>query len=310
MLPNIPNGFIELVKLVDEQRPRPRPGEVSNKELWDRFCYCALVGPDRVEAETCYVYNLLSEEGMLTRKKVREYGWVSEAEDTLNNTLKKIRGSAKDKKRAIIKKVLARILKLHETLAKADEVFNKLDITPPTLKKAEKEGNIGEILSELVYVGEAIENPNKIPDVGYTKAVLWLHGCGVGKDYAPDNNHTIRFLNECGYGASKWQGDSYVRKDYYILMDYLKKLRNMVNKKTSKEYSVADVAHAIFYYESTKSLIGNKYKKYYDPATLLSFLEKKKWTINKLADNWLLKIERLDELREKLENFISDTFEV
>lgn len=307
-LPHLPNGFVELVEIVEKERSA-LPQKVSPKNLWSDFCYCALFGPGRIEAETSYVYQILDKNGMLARKILREYGWVSKAETILNKELKKVKEPAKDKKKAAVRKVLARIWDLHETLAKADEVFNSLGITPTVLKQKEKEGKVGDVLASLVHIGEALENPNKIPDVGYTKAVLWLHSCGVGKDYAPDNNHMIRFLNECGYIASEWSGDSYIRKDYDVLMNYLKKVANEVNKKTSNKYCVAEVSHAIFYYESTKSLLGNKYKKYYDPATMLSFLENKKWNINDLA-KWLFDIELVDELKYELENFISNTFKV
>lgn len=309
-MPYIPNGFVELVELVNTDYPLPSVEKVTESELWDNFCYCALFGPDRIEAETSYVHDLLKKKGLLSRKNLREDGWISRTEAVLKNELKQVKEPAKDRKTTIIRKVLSRIRNLYETLMKADEVFTNLDIAPNTLKKAENDRTIGEILASLVYAGEARPNPNKILDVGYTKAVLWLHSCGVGKDYAPDNNHTIRFLNECGYGASVWRVDATVRKDYDVLMSYLKKVTYEVNEKLGGNYSVADVSHAIFYYMSTKSLIDSrKYKKYYDPATMLLFLNKKSWGIDDLA-NTLFNIHEVDALREELIGFISGTFRV
>lgn len=305
-MPSIPIGFDKLVERVESDRPLFNQ-KVSKDNLWANFCYCALFGPCRIEAEISYVYNLLDKKGLLSRKIIREYGWVSETETFLKKKLEKVKEPAKDRKIGAIKKILARIWDLHETLVKADEVFNKLRITPVALKQKEKKGKIGDILASLVHIGEAIKNPNKIPDVGYTKAVLWLHSCGVGRDYAPDNDHTIRFLNECGYNASGWGGHSYVRKDYDVLMNYLKQMTIEVNKKTSDNYSVAEVSHAIFYYESTKSLIGNRYKKYYFPATMLSFLKIKKWDIDDLADR-LFDIQEVDALGKELNELISKKF--
>lgn len=305
-MPNIPIGFDKLVERVESDRPLFNQ-RVSKGDLWADFCYCALFGPGRIEAEISFVYNLLEKEGLLSKKIIREYGWVNKTETFLKKKLEKVKEPAKERKIGAIKKILAKIWDLHETLFKADEVFNKLSITPDALKQKEKEGEIKDILVKLVHIGEAIENPYKIPDVGYTKAVLWLHSCGVGRDYAPDNNHTIRFLNECEYNASGWGGQSYVRKDYDVLMNYLKQVTIDVNKKTRDNYSVAEVSHAIFYYESTKSLIGNRYKKYYSPATMLFFLKNKKLDINSLADK-LFDIQEVDTLGEELNEFISKNF--
>ncbi len=90
-------------------------------------------------------------------------------------------------------------------------------------------------------------------------------------------------------------------------MNYLKQVTIDVNKKTSDNYFVAEVSHAIFYYESTKSLIGNRYKKYYSPATMLFFLKNKKLDINGLADK-LFDIREVDALGEDLNEFISKKF--
>ena len=43
-----------------------------------------------------------------------------------------------------------------------------------------------------------------IYNVRYTKGVLWLYSCGIAEDLAPPNNHTIKFLDECGYPGFGW----------------------------------------------------------------------------------------------------------
>ncbi len=57
-MPNIPIGFDKLVERVESDRPLFNQ-RVSKDNLWANFCYCALFGTGRIEAEISWHQFLL-----------------------------------------------------------------------------------------------------------------------------------------------------------------------------------------------------------------------------------------------------------
>ncbi len=217
---------------------------------------------------------------------------------------KSAKDPSKDDKISAIIKIEKELSELDHTLGTADTVFKTLQISHSLIKSiANDKPTTGNLIADIVLSrgGFKKTNPNKIPNVGYTKAVLWLHGCGVGNDFAPDNNHTIGFLNECGLPGTR------IREDYYVIISYVNKVVNEVNQQTNKNYSVRDASYCIYLYRATRNLVKKGYKKYFDPSTLLAFMNDQNCSIGDL-ENYLYNIELVGDLEVVVNDFMDRTF--
>jgi hypothetical protein len=108
----------------------------------------------------------------------------------------------------------------------------------------------------------------------------------MGLDYIPDNNHSVKFLKECG--------DSMTNPDFYVINHKFKLVCNSIG--TDVFFS----GWALWLYEATKNLMnGNKAKQNYKPIKLLKIMEQQDMTVHDVAD-MLTDIDDVGELEEIL----------
>ena len=293
---HIPHGFKQLVDIAENEffkSKKPKPVK-TDEEMWSNFCWAVLLGGNRTEAEVNYVYGILNGGSLLERSNLSP-DWLVDASDILLDVKDDINDDDDNPEGKIsaIKKIEVELSEIETTLKTADEIFEKMtpEIDANYIRKIancinidskiEKEHKLlSDIASEdvvnsefkkLGFYNRQTTHHFKIPGVAYTKAILWMHGCGIGLDYIPDNNHSAKFLKECN---TKW-----TNRDFFVINSNFKKVCETLS--TDVYYS----GWALWIYESTKSLINSNTKKqYYKPIKLINIMEENDIDINELAD--------------------------
>jgi len=303
---HIPHGFKNLVEMAETQRfksKKPKPIDNDN-EMWHNFCWAVLLGGTKTESEVNYVFEILHKAGLLERDNLLP-DWQEDASYILSDAKDKISDEEDnpDGKISAIKKIEVELSKTNTTLKSADEIFDsitpridanylkRIAICKDFTEKIDKENNLIAAIAtpdKNWKLHSVTTHPYKIPWFAYTKTILWMHSCGIGLDYIPDNTHSKKFLKACN---SKWSNP-----DFFIINHNFKKVCNKIS--TEIYYS----GWALWIYESTKSLINsNKKKEFYKPDKIIKIMDENGWDINDVA-NMLADIECVEYLEETLNN--------
>lgn len=291
-VPDVPPGFIDLVHKVENAYKKKPDIVETNEYFWKNFCWAALLGKNRSEAEVEFVHGIMDHQGLLERKSV-DPDWIEKTKKCLQSTEESAEEPNKKGKIAAIHKVTKEIEKLYFTLKKADEIFEKNSINCDFLRniandRAQVEGLLANIASqdmvkeEIPYYKDRGTHANKIPGVGYTKSLLWLNSCGIGLDLVPDNNHIKKFLTEC-YGSLDNPTFFVVNHKFTQVCD-------------AHNLDIHFSGSAAWRYEATKSLVSRKYSKSYKPEKLLWILKQNDLQIKDIS-SMLSDIEKIEDLR-------------
>lgn len=290
-----PNGFEELVDMVEASRGKPKLLK-NDVEMWDNFCWAVLLGRNRNESQVNFVYEILYDYGLFNRTDLSS-DWLSEARDCLSIEKDEVNDPNAKGKIAAINKIEAEIENLENALKSADDKFKKMGINAVYLKSIkddkEKEDNlICQIASQdetkCTKYGYSKAHPYKIQWVGYTKAILWLHGCGIGLNYIPDNKHSTNFLDECD---EKFNTAN--KSDFFVIQGRIREFCDYIRK------DIYFSGLALWYYGATKALIKRTNKHLYSPKKLIKKLEDYDLDIEDLS-NMLGDIEEIEDLKEIL----------
>ena len=288
----IPYGFKNLIDLVEDDSDKPEPIK-NDAKMWRRFCWSVMFGGNRTEAEVDYVYEILRKKGLFKRETLTP-DWLTKARTTLKNARKTAKNPNQDGKISAINKIESVIEEIETTLKSSDEIFKNMGIDADYLTtiagKVDIEKNL---LAEIASQDETIgikysvrtSHKNKIPGVAYTKAILWLHRCGVCLDFIPNNNHSVKFLIECD---SCWSN-----QDFYVVNHNFWQVCNHIG--TDIYYS----GYALWLYEATKSLIKRKNKEFYKPNKLVKIMRNNSMVLNEIGD-MISDIEQIGNLEEIL----------
>lgn len=292
-----PNGFEELVDMVEAYREKPQFVK-NDEEVWDRFCWSLLLGGNRNESQVNFVYGKLYDYGLFYRKNLNP-DWLSEARECLSIEKEMINEPNAKGKIAAINKIKAEIENIETALKSADEIFERMGINASYLKsikddKIEEDKLLCQIASQdetkCIKFGQLKpEHRNKIYWVAYTKAILWLHECGLGLNYIPNNNHSINFLDECD---TKFNTPN--KADFWVIQGRIREFCNYIQR------DIYFLGLSLWYYGATKSLIkSKKNKQLYSPKKLLNIMKDNDLNIGCLS-NMLGNIEKIEELEEIL----------
>ncbi|TGC09463.1 hypothetical protein [Methanolobus halotolerans] len=289
----LPNKFPEFVDIVSSTYPKPSIIS-SEDELWKRFFWAVLINKNRAEAEVNYVYSILYECGLADRYSLNS-DWAEYAVDCLNEAEDKVEEPNVIGKIGAIRKVKSDIGNIFDTLINADYIFNEMGISVEYLQKIafdlDAEKNLvaqiasNDVSTEARY-SKRSSHRYKIVGVAYTKALMWLHGCGVALELIPNNSHSIRFLQECD--------SSFDNDDFYVV--------NSKFKKICEKYDL-DIHYAglsLWYYESTKSLISKKDKRErFNPGMLIRIMKENDIDMDDLG-YYLTDIDYVNKLKDIL----------
>ncbi len=286
----IPEGFIGLVKLAMKEKPkRPR----STEEIWNKFLKVAFMGGKRSEPGINFLINIFKTN--LAMDYVAKKGgedWREEVEKVLDERM----GRIKDEDMLIMLREFRKdIFRIAASIKGSARFFEKEKISPDTLN---------ELLKTKESTKEFIENlagDEDVSNVKYTKIIIWLHSMGYAGDFCPPSYQTKAFVNEI-YGYYQFYED-----DKYF-MSKAGEFAGEIKKKI-KTASVRNVATAIFYYITLKSMLPprTREKSRFTCATLLKFLKAKKMTLKTLSES-LSDFEKREKLMENLYGFVAKNY--
>lgn len=289
----IPSDFEKLVNRVEETWDKP--GMITDDDsLWYNFCIAALLGGNLTDAEVNYEFNILNKYRLLDREKL-DYGWIMTAKTHLLAEKEAVEEPNKRGKIAAINKLDAGITDIEITLKSADTVFKTMKLNAEFIQSMSEDlDQQKNLLGEVASSDETYEirgrrssrHKNKIYGIAYTKALIWLHNCGICLDLIPNNNHSIRFLEEC---------NMHKNNDFFVI----NKEFSLVCKLIKADIYSAGVA--LWYYEATRSFVSSNLRNQYSPRKLIKIMDKNNLDLNDISD-MIADIERVEELKSLLKS--------
>jgi hypothetical protein len=265
-----PDGFAELVKMASKSPLK----QAKSKEIWEKFCDSALIGKDRGAPQIEFLKNFLKEQlDYDFVKKSNEFSWHEHAQEFLKERIEKIRD---EESRQIISGVLRDLTYIVSTIKQGADFFEKRNLLkdPKAIDGKEQE------------IINAIVKEREITGMGFVKTILWLQNCGFAKDMAPPTKHLKAFLNnDVGPYYQYYEDDDY----------FMKRAQEMA--KDFRKASLSDIYRAVFFFRIFKSAMPRGSK--FTPKKLLSFLKKKKISLDKLQE-MLKDRDKMDQLMEEL----------
>ncbi len=282
-----PKGFRELVKLASKEKPsRPK----STEDIWNKFLFVVFMGGKRSEPEINFLINMLSSKKLLDLdfvKKTDGEDWREAVEAVLNERSARI----KDEDTALmLKEFQKEIFRVSASIKGGARFFFKNETSP---KKLEAMLDTKEKTHEFI---ENLVNDEDVPNIKYTKVIIWLHSLGYADDFCPPSYQTKSFVNEI-YGYYQFYED-----DKYF-MGKIEEFSADVKKEL--KVTVRDIAMAIFYYVTLKNMLPprSQEKKKFTPEVLVKFLKAKKLTL-KLISEKLGDFDKREELIQSVYDYL------
>jgi len=281
---DIPKGFADIVKLVMKE-PVPK---ASGTDVWNKFVQAALIGGSRSEAEIRMIMGFLEKDGLLKLDKVNGLSgseWSAKVTKVLEKKLKALKY---EEDKAVVRNFLKELFRITASIKGGARFFARRNVVKD-IDKLTSDENAEEFADE-------ISEDEDVANVRQTKAILWLHSIGRGKNLAPPTRQVKSFINtNIGPYYPYYEDDRYFMKKALELTDEV--------KKKLKGATAFDVSRAIFYYGSVKSMVPRGFGKLFTPVRFIAFLKKKKLTIKKLADT-LGNVEKRYKLTEDVDRFV------
>lgn len=280
------NGFEDLVKLTMKERPeKPK----STKDIWNKFLYIIFMGGKRSEPEINLLLGMMKPLTDIDYvSKVSGESWREAASKIIDERLSRI----KDEDILImLRELKSELFRISASIKGGERFFRKNLISPEKLD---------ELLSTKEKTWEFINGlaeDEDVPNVKYTKIIIWLHSLGYAQDFCPPGWQTKKFVNEIGPYYPYYEDDRY----------FMKKSEEFAEdvKKTVKGATTRDVAMGIFYYIALKNMLPPRSpeKKAFNAAVLIKFLKTKKLTLAKISEK-LADFDGRDKLAESLGGFV------
>ncbi|MBS3050789.1 MAG: hypothetical protein J4400_01435 [Candidatus Aenigmarchaeota archaeon] len=280
-----PKGFNELVKLAAKERPaKPK----STGEIWNRFLFIVFMGGKRSEPEINFLIKMLGP--LLDKEYVRKTDgedWREAVDNAINERLARIKD---EDILVMLQEFQKEIFRISASIKGGARFFEKNKMSPEFLDKIlQSRESTKEFIEDLV-------SDEDVSNIKYTKVIIWLHSLGYADDFCPPSYQTKSFINEV-YGYYQFYED-----DKYF-MKKVEEFSEDVKKKTKA--TVRDIAMAIFYYVTLKSMLPQRSpeKKKFTPETLIKFLKSKKITLKVLSER-LADFEKREDLMQSLYGFL------
>ncbi len=272
-------GFEDLVKMAMKERPE-KPKTV--KDIWNKFLSVALIGNKRSESDIRFLLTML--------KAQLEYDYIRKTDgddwrDAVEAIIKERIARIKDEDMlTVLSNFRSEIFRISASLKGMARFFEKNNMSKEFL----------ESIDEQKFIEELVEDQD-VPNIRYTKIILWLQSMGFAKDFVPPTWQTKKFVNdEFGY-YSFYEDDKY----------FMTKADEFTKTLKIKGMTARDVAVAIFHYISLKSMLPPRSpeKKKFTPTIMIKFLKKKKLTFEKLT-GLLADDEQREKFMEDQYNFV------
>jgi len=287
-------GFVDLVERfhVPDASIRGSRPEIpqTREELWAGFLFPMFIGGMRRSAQATYAVSVLEEYLSLAeaRRAQTDSRWSVNIAHRLKRTLNGLGNTPPDGlKRSVLEDVLAEAnsLRLANMAAGMASYIDTLDVS--TLSKVRD--NFDE---EFNFVDSAVGN-RAMPDVGYTKFVLWMHSSNIGLNLTPPSGPAWTAISsaDIGFGGSlpkRWQEPegadelgTGARQDFGMLCTWYRQLTAELRPRVDASLMPIDTQSAGWILGSTRSLLGNDRRATarFSASKLLGFVDKRGWTV-------------------------------
>lgn len=281
----MPEGFEDLVKAVMKE-PVPR---ARGSEIWDKFVRVVLMGGQRYDTEITFLVSMLKSTKLLDIDYVNSISgekWRDETESFLTQRLERI---SDEESIEIINSVLKELFRLSASIKGSARFFRDKKIIENIDNLTENREKTSSLIEEIV-------NSEDVSGVKYTKAIMWLHSIGRGHDFAPPSRHIKDFLNnDIGPYYKFYEDDKY----------FMQRAVEFSAELKIKNSKVMDIARAIFFYRTTKSMLPSRSKqsKAFTPAMLLKFMKASKLTFSNISET-LCDADKKYKFMERLNDFV------
>lgn len=260
-------GFEELVALAIKERPEQLK---TLKEMWDKFLFIVFMGGKRSDPEIQFIINMFKGKGLLALEYVLKTDGEDwrEAVDTLIN--ERLQRMQDEDLKTMLKDFQKELFRVSASIKGSARFFKSM--TPQTIAS---QLTTKEKTWEFI---EGLVSNEDVPNIKYTKIILWLHSIGYGYDFCPPSWQTKKFINsEIGPYYQFYDDDKYFMKKAEEFADEM--------KKKIKGATTRDVSAAIYYYMALKSTLPPRsaVKKDFTPATIVQFLKKKKLSLKDVS---------------------------
>ena len=306
----IPEGFIDLVKIILEQdRFSHEDSPETIDEIWKEMVWLLFLSGSRSDASVNYICGLLDDNDFIDYDKLSEFesnDWEDWKKEIVTFLFKKVNELDSKKKSGILKMLLQEINRDDVQnplfyIQSAMRYFKEENVTRDSIERRTiNEQETGRLILEMYYSGESLENEKKITGVAASKAILFLHSFGKAMNEAPPTKHVKNFIN---YDIYKREYGKQEENDETIMLeikDYVKKyIKPMI-----KDVTVRDVERAVWLWKSTQSLLtdfGRGEKKKLTPQKFVGFI--KKYSLEYVKDK-LTDIDEQPELAQEVKDFL------
>ncbi|MBI2971844.1 MAG: hypothetical protein HYY37_05485 [Candidatus Aenigmarchaeota archaeon] len=262
----LPKGFDGLVKLAMKERP---PKAQSIEALWDAFLDVLFMGGRRSEGDIRLLVNMLRGRKLLDLQlllKTPGEDWREAVEALVNERLQRIQD---EETRAMLRSFKAEIFRITASVKGSARFFRSLP--PAVFEQLDDKEQTQQFIESLV-------SNEDVPNVRYTKVILWLHAIGYAEDFCPPSWQVKKFVNEVGPYYQFYEDDKYFMEK---AQDAAADVRKRVKGATARDVSVA-----IYCYMTLKTALPPRSasKKKCTPAAVVAFLRKRKLSIKILSE--------------------------
>jgi hypothetical protein len=295
----LPDGFSELVSLVVKNWTLDNLPE-NDSDIWEAIIYPIFLGPTVRSAQANYAKQVLWGfiEFDAAHTVPNDPIWSRRVLAAINNELQSVAGTpGEGLKRAILQTTSREVesLNLSRTIGTALDFFNIAHLNVQVIINLQNDYpntlELVDLAARLIY------------NVRYVKAVLWLYSCGIAEDLAPPNNHTTKFLDECGYPGFGWSRDPIEDSQIFTpACRYMKEVARQVETELNQRITPKQAQSAVWYLQTCRGLINVAHKRRLTPAQLIDFLDTQGLTIDQLGGD-LDDVERIGGLSSDLTSF-------
>lgn len=298
--------LLQLTKQVQKEDPLYPPA-MGNKihdstTVWKHFTWGVFLDNNKINAEVSYIRNTLWNAKLLDIDQIynnSRHEWENRAQKFIKSKASSLVG----RKHASLEGILRNVSDYALTLKEAADFFKKYKISLNYLKNATKDYNAAKtFLGELTFSPQFRPNPKKIQGIGLTKAVLWLHACGLGQDFCPPSRQVTDFvdydINNLNYFQAKKQQN--IDWDYVLAMQtfHEKEIRPSLQSAT-----VRDTGVAVWYWKSGQGLLKRNKSKL-NLQRFLDYLHSRNFKLGNFAGQ-LDDIDQVDDLSKDLGTFLT-----
>jgi hypothetical protein len=296
----LPDGFSTLVELSLENwtwDKLPR----SRGEIWDALLHQVFLGAMVKSSQAGYVKRVLEKYlSLAVAHKVRDMNWTAKPLNTIQREKNHIIGTPGEGYKSRILGLVEQDIadgRVSQTIHDALTFFDSHNISVKKIKELE---NNKKATDNLV-----VDACNTIHNVSYVKSVLWMYGCGIARQAVPPNSHIKKFLGQYGFLSSAWtEGDDFADWEIYSICNQkMQQVASLVSDDLGKEISPKQAQSSVWYLQSCRGLISNRYSGKLTPRKMVDFLEYQGWTIDNL-NHKIGDVEELDDLSESITSFL------